>query len=70
MPGILKHTKRRVEAGKSSIVTFEGRKVDPAKIRRALKEEKRATIDAIQAMRLRNRIPLINGRVLPFTNNL
>lgn len=70
MPRILKHITRRAEAGKSSVVTLEGRAVEPTKIRRALKEEKRTVIDAIKLKESRNRMVHVNERVLPFANNL
>lgn len=70
MSQVLKHVKRRPEVGKSSTVMLDGRKVDTNKIRRALKEEKRAGTDSFVLKSFRNQIKDVNGPVLPFTNSL
>jgi hypothetical protein len=67
MPQILKHVKRRFEVGKSSTIILHGREVDTKKIRRALKEEKRAVTESLILKSFRNQI---DGPVLPFTNSL
>ncbi|KAH8702802.1 hypothetical protein GQ44DRAFT_753373 [Phaeosphaeriaceae sp. PMI808] len=69
MPQILKHVKRRFEVGKSSTVMLNGREVDGKKIRRALKEEKRALTDSLVLNSVRNQNAIVDGPVLPFTNN-
>lgn len=70
MPHILKHVKHRAGAGKSSKVTLNGKVVETKKIRRALKDEKRAAIDSIVLKSFRNQNMIVEGPVLPFSNSL
>ncbi|OAL44878.1 hypothetical protein IQ07DRAFT_549222 [Pyrenochaeta sp. DS3sAY3a] len=69
MPQILKHIKHRSEAGKTSKVMLNGRVVGPPKIRRALKDEKRAAMDSIALRSFQGQNTIVDGPVLPFTNS-
>ncbi|KAJ4302819.1 hypothetical protein N0V90_001710 [Kalmusia sp. IMI 367209] len=69
MPRILEHVKYRSGAGKSSEITLDGRVVERKKIRRALKDEKRAIMDSIALKSSRSQTSIVEGPMLPYTNS-
>jgi hypothetical protein len=69
MTTVVKHYKSRAAIGKPCTrVLLNGRQVEGRKVRRAMKGQMREAKGPISL--IRNQIAIIDGHVLPFTNNL